>query len=184
MTDEVTSKPVLIANYLSRLWVRMIVRNGTAAETALRRIRAGDYGLKGYVQTVAELVDGNLFDGVELAEGVVAGPGFKVASNVVRSNPYPVPLQDCQYQVTLTSPLTRGFGDKLDEDRVSFESVQGDDTAQSATGLLATGAEKFHLVVNRKNLQSGSYAAKAEVTPMATGADDGDKQTLDVTIEL
>ena len=52
------------------------------------------------------------------------------------------------------------------------------------TGLLATGAEKFHLVVNRKNLQSGSYAAKAEVTPMATGADDGDKQTLDVTIEL
>lgn len=186
MTRQEASKPVLMADYLSKLWVRMIVRNGAAAESALRRMREGDYGFNGYVQTVAELIDGNLFDGVELAETIVAGTGFKVASNVVRSAPYPVgPPHDCQYWVKLTTPLTRGFGDELPERRVTFESMKGDEVTHCPTGLLATGAEHFCLVVDRTDLQSGSYAAKVEVTPVATElAVDGKKPELDVTIEL
>jgi hypothetical protein len=184
MTSQLSSKPAIIADYFAKIWVRMIKRNGALVEEALRKMGAGEYRSEDYFQTLTQMVDGNLSDGSEVAEAVAAGPGFKVASNVVRSSAYGVPPSSCQYQVTLTSPLTRGFGDELPHDRVSFESVQGDDKTHCPTGLLLSGAEKFHLVVNRTDLQSGSYVATAVVTPMTNAADNADKIPVDVTIEL
>jgi hypothetical protein len=184
MTRPLSTKPAILADYLANIWVRMIVRNGGIAEEALRRIRAGEYGFDDYLQSLTQLVDGNLSDGFEVAETAAAGPAFKVAPNVVRSSPYPLPSSTCQYQVTLTSPLSRGFGDALEPHLVSFESVQGDAKTHCPTGLLATGAEKFHVLVNRTNLQSGSYVAPAVMKPMADGADDADNVPVVVTIDL
>lgn len=184
MTRPLSTKPAIIADYLATIWVKMLQRNGAITEEALRRMRAGEYGFDDYMQSLTEIVDGNLSDGFVVAETAAAGPGFTVASDVVRSSPYPVSYSNCQVQVTLTSPLSRGFGDQVDEDRISFESVQGDAKTHCPTGLLAAGAEKFHLVVNRRNLQSGSYVASAVVTPMADDADEADKMTMDVTIDL
>ena len=86
MTDQVTSKPVLMANYLSRLWVRMIVRNGTAAETALRRMRRAtmdstDISKPSPSWSTAIFSTAWSWPKASWQEG----PGFKVASNVVRS---------------------------------------------------------------------------------------------------
>lgn len=186
MTDSVSSKPLIIADYLSDLWIRMIQRNGEAAELALIRLRKGDFGPSGYLQSIGDWIDGNLMDGVDLAETMVAGPGFKVADSVVRSNPYAIgPPNDCAYRVKVTTPLTRGFGDELPAKAVSFESVKGDDRTHCPTGLLVSGAEKFHILVNRTNLQSGSYAGEVLVTPTATGmADKDDTKPQNVTIEL
>jgi hypothetical protein len=186
MTDSVSSKPVILADYLSDLWVRMIRRNGAVAESALIKLRSGDYGLGGYLQSVTELLDGNLLDGVDLAETFAAGPGFKVAANVVRSGPYVLgPPNDCAYRVRITSPFTRGFGDELPAKVVSFESVQGDNKTHCPTGLLVSGAEKFHILVDRTNLQSGSYAGKVRVTPATSGiADSSDPEPRNVTIDL
>jgi hypothetical protein len=186
MTDSVSSKPLIIADYLSDLWVRMIERNGAVAESALTKLRNGGYGLKEYLQSIGELVDGNLFDGIELAETIAAGPGFTVASNVVRSSPYAIgPPNDCAYRVKVTGPLTRGFGDELPAKAVSFEAVQGGDKKHCPTGLLVSGAEKFHILVDRTDLPSGSYAGQLHVMPAATGsADSSDTEPWNVTIEL
>jgi hypothetical protein len=184
MTRPLSTKPAIIADYLATIWVKMLKRNGALAEAALRKIRAGEYGFDDYMQSVTQLVDGILSDGFVVAETAAAGPAFTMASNTVRSSPYPVPSSSCQYQVTLTSPLSRGFGDALEPHLVSFESVQGDENTHCPTGLLATGAEKFRVLVNRTNLQSGSYVASAVVTPMADDADEADKVTMDVTIDL
>ncbi len=184
MTQPLSTKPAIIANYLASIWVRMLERNGAIADEALQKMGAGDYDFADYMQSLINIVDGNLSDGFELAETAAAGPAFKVAPNTVRSSPYPIPSSTCQYQVELTSPLSRGFGDEIAADRVSFESVQGDDKKHCPTGLLAHGAEKFHVLVDRVNLPSGSYIAKAQVTPMADDADDADKIPMDVTIEL
>jgi hypothetical protein len=53
------------------------------------------------------------------------------------------------------------------------------------TGLLPAGAQKFHILIDRTDLQSGSYAGKVEVTPVAAElAVDGKSRERDVTIEL
>jgi hypothetical protein len=186
MSDSVSSKPLIIADYLSDLWVRMIRRNGAVAESALIKLRKGGYGPKEYLQTIGELVDGNLLDGVELAETIAAGPGFTVASSVVRSSPYAIgPPNDCAYRVKVTGAFTRGFGDELPSKVVSFESVQGDDKTHCPTGLLVSGAEKFHILIDRTDLQSGSYAGQVHVTPAVTGlADSSDTKPWNVTFEL
>lgn len=184
MTRPLSTKPAIMANYLASIWVRMLERNGVIAEEALRKMGAGDYGFDDYLQSLLRIADGNLSDGFEVAETAAAGPAFKVAPNVVRSSPYSVPSTMCQYQVELTSPLSRGFGDALPAERVSFESVHGDEKKHCPTGLLASGAEMFHVLVNRANLQSGSYSATAQVTPLADDADEADKIPMDVTIEL
>ena len=72
MTDEVTSKPGTHGQLSLRLWVRMIRAQRYGGRNSPTQDAGRRYGLNGYVQTVAQLVDGNLFDGVELAEGVVA----------------------------------------------------------------------------------------------------------------
>ncbi len=184
MTRPLSTKPAIMANYLASIWLRMLERNGAIADEALRRMGAGEYDFADYAQSLVQIVDGNLSDAFELAETAAAGPAFKVAPNVVRSSPYNVPSSTCQYQVELTSPLSRGFGDEIPSDRVSFESVQGDEKKHCPTGLLANGAEKFHVLVHRANLQSGSYSAPAKVTPLADDADEADKIPMDVTIEL
>ncbi|RDH76012.1 hypothetical protein DVS77_23300 [Mycolicibacterium moriokaense] len=179
-----TTKPAILADYLAKIWLNMIERNGAIAEEALRKTRAGAYGFDDYAQSVLEVVDGNLSDAFVVAETAAAGPAFTVAPSLVRSSAYPITHTGCQVQVTLTSPLSRGFGDKIDPNRVSFESVSGEDKTQCPTGLLAAGSEKFHVVVDRTNLQSGSYVASAVVTPVTEDADDADKITMDVTIDL
>lgn len=185
MTSSMSSKTIILADYLSDVWLRMIRRNGAVAEEAARKIRAGEYGFDDYLQSVAYLVDGNLLEGLDVAQTVVAGPGFKLASNVRRSACYPLDDSDSQYRVKLTSPLTRGFGDELPERRITFESVEGSEATHCPTGILAKGAEQFRLVVDRTNLQSGSYVAKVEVTPVAAElAVDGKIPERDVTIEL
>jgi hypothetical protein len=186
MTGPLTSKPVLIAEYLASLWVRMLRRNGAVAQEASRKMRAGEYGYDDYLQSVTQLIDGNLLDGIELATTILGGPGFNLASNAKRSAPYAIgPYLNREYQVTIKSPLTRGFGDELPTARVSIESVQGAETKPCPAGILPAGTEQFRLVVDRTDLQSGSYAGTAEVTPLpADQADDADKQVVNVSIEL
>jgi hypothetical protein len=184
MTDSVSSKSLIIADYLSDLWVRMIRRNGAVAESALIKLRNGGYGPGEYLQTIGELVDGNLLGGLELAETIAAGPGFTVASNVVRSSPYAIgPPNDCAYRVKVTGAFTRGFGDELPSKVVSFEAVQGGDKTHCPTGLLVSGAEKFHILVDRTDLQSGSYAGQIHVMPAGL-ADSSDTKPWNATIEL
>jgi len=186
MTGPLTVKPGLVAEYVASVWVRMLRRNGAVADEAARKMKAGEYGYDDYLQSVTNLVDGALLDGVELATTFLGGPGFNVASNVKRSAPYAVgPYKDRQYQVTITSALSRGFGDALPATRVSFESLQANQAETCPAGVLPAGTEQFRLVVDRTNLQSGAYAGKAEVTPLpAPMADACDKLVMDVSIEL
>src|SRR5690349_10622450 len=88
MTNPTTSKPVVLAEYMAKIWVRMLRRSGAIAEDASQKMAAGKYGYDDYVRSVRQLVDGNLLDGMELAETLLAGPGFKSAANVARSDPY------------------------------------------------------------------------------------------------
>jgi hypothetical protein len=186
MTGPLTGKPELLAEYVAGVWIRMLRRNGAVADEVARKMKAGEYGVDDYLQSVTNLVDGALLDGIELATTFLGGPGFNVASNVKRSAPYAVgPYKDRQYQVTITSPLSRGFGDVLPATRLNFESLQANQAETCPAGVLPAGTEQFRLVVDRTNLQSGSYAGKAEVTPLpAAMADAGDKQVMDVSIEL
>jgi hypothetical protein len=186
MTNPTTSKPVLLAEYMASIWVRMLRRNGAIAAEASRKMAAGDYGYDDYLRSVTEFVDGNLLDGMELATTIIAGPGFKFASNVARSDPYPVgPYRNSEYEVAVTSPLSRGFGDAIPRTRIGFEAVKGGEADRATSGILPAGTEHFRLVVNRTNLQSGYYSG--QVTLMArpaAKADAADQQVVDVDVRL
>jgi hypothetical protein len=87
--------------------------------------------------------------------------------------------------VKVTGALTRGFGDELSAKAVSFEAVKGDDKTHCPTGLLVSGADKFHILVDRTDLASGSYAGQVHVMPAPAGlADSSDTKPWNVTIEL
>src|SRR5438874_2650364 len=146
---------------MASIWVRMLRRNGAIAAEASRKMAAGEYGYDDCLRSATELVDGSLLDGMELAETLLAGPGFKFASNVARSDPYSVgPYQNSEYEVTVTSPLSRGFGDAIPGTRISFEAVKRGEADRPTSGILPAGTEQFRLVVNRINLQSGYYSWK------------------------
>ncbi|MBP1819665.1 hypothetical protein [Mycobacterium sp. OAE908] len=186
MTNPTTSKPVVLAEYMAKIWVRMLRRSGAIAEDASQKMAAGKYGYDDYVRSVRQLVDGNLLDGMELAETLLAGPGFKSAANVARSDPYPVgPYQNSEYEVTVTSPLSRGFGDAIPGARIGFEAVKSGEDDRLTSGILPIGTEHFRLVVDRTNLQSGFYFGQVTmVARPATKADAGDQQVVDVAIGL
>jgi len=184
MTNPTSSKPVLLAEYMAGIWVRMLRRNAAVAAEASRKMAAGDYGYDDYLRSVTTLVDGNLLDGMELAETLLAGPGFKVASDVARSEPYPVgPDPNSEYEVTVTSALSRGFGDAVPVARISFEAVKPGEADRVTSGVLPAGTEHFRLVVKRTNLQSGYYSGQVTVRPRAT-ASATNQQVVDVAVKL
>jgi hypothetical protein len=170
MTNPTSSKPVLLAEYMAGIWVRMLRRNAAVAAEASRKMAAGDYGYDDYLRSVTTLVDGNLLDGMELAETLLAGPGFKLAPDVALSDPYPV------------GP---GFGDAVPVARISFEAVKSGEANRRTSGVLPVGTDHFRLVVNRTNLQSGYYFGQVTVTARpATNASVADQQVVDVAIKL
>jgi hypothetical protein len=186
MTNPTPSKPVVLAEYMASIWVRMIRRNGAIAAEASRKMAAGDYGYDDYFRSVTKLVDGNLLDGMELATTLLAGPGFKSASDVARSDPYTVdPYQNSECEVTVTSPLSRGFGDSIPGSRISFEVVKNGKAQGQKSGILPAGTEEFRLIVDRTNLQSGYYFGQVTLTPRpATKADAADQDVVDVAVRL
>jgi hypothetical protein len=186
MTNPTTSKPVLLAEYVASIWVRMLRRNGAIAAEASRKMAAGNYGYDDYFRSVTNLVDGNLLDGMELATTLLAGPGFKSASDVARSDPYTVgPYQNSEYEVTVTTPLSRGFGDAVPDTRIGFEAVKNGADQGQTSGILPAGTEQFRLVVDRTNLQSGYYIGQVTLTPRPVAkADAGDHQVIDVAVKL
>jgi hypothetical protein len=186
MTNPTSSKPVLLAEYMAGIWVRMLRRNAAVAAEASRKMAAGDYGYDDYLRSVTTLVDGNLLDGMELAETLLAGPGFKLAPDVALSDPYPVgPDPNSEYEVTVTTALSRGFGDAVPVARISFEAVKSGEANRRTSGVLPVGTDHFRLVVNRTNLQSGYYFGQVTVTARpATNASVADQQVVDVAIKL
>ena len=46
MTNPTSSKPVLLAEYMAGIWVRMLRRNAAVAAEASRKMAAGDFDIR------------------------------------------------------------------------------------------------------------------------------------------
>lgn len=187
-TFPAMGNPVAFAEYCASILVRMIKQTGAVADDAVQKMDAGDYGCDNWFKSVNQLADVAMQGGMELAETIFAGPGFKLAQCLRYSDWYPVGDGDeCQYQVTICTPLSRGVSaDPIPDGRISYQSKQGEVVQQSLGDLLPVGAEHFRLVIDRTDLQSGYYWGEARITriPATSGAAAPNEHIVPVTIKL